>query len=222
MTPIAAMVAKMLAAGLPHDAIVLAVETAETVSAPQKSADFPQTKLDISAEKRRAADRERQAEIRRNRQISADKSADAPRTSLLLPSSTSSEKEKDQERKKEREAAGTRLSADWVPTESDLAFARLHGRSEPTIEVEAIKFRNYWVSKTGRNATKRNWTLTWQNWILNAREAPRAGPHRNGKPTISEACDNLLDKLNALDRAPEIRDAAGQTPVRLLPPQRRQ
>jgi hypothetical protein len=56
MTPIADMVAEMLARGLPPDVIVLAVRTAELASG--KSGGIP---VDTTAEKRRAYDRQRKA-----------------------------------------------------------------------------------------------------------------------------------------------------------------
>lgn len=28
----------------------------------------------------------------------------------------------------------------------------------------AGKFRNHWVAKTGKDATKRDWKATWENW----------------------------------------------------------
>lgn len=46
------------------------------------------------------------------------------------------------------------------------------------IDLETLKFINYWQSKTGRDATKLNWALTWQNWMLRALEygGARASP----------------------------------------------
>lgn len=39
---------------------------------------------------------------------------------------------------------------------------------------ETEKFRNYWRSKSGKDATKLDWPATWRNWMLTA--ADRAGP----------------------------------------------
>ena len=38
------------------------------------------------------------------------------------------------------------------------------------IALEAEKFRNYWVARSGAGAIKRDWSATWRNWILNAME----------------------------------------------------
>lgn len=61
---------------------------------------------------------------------------------------------------------GSRLPDDWTPSDDDVAFAVSHGLDRATIDREALKFRNHWTSKTGKDASKRNWSRTWQNWIL--------------------------------------------------------
>jgi hypothetical protein len=71
-TPIAAMVQQMLAAGASTDMITLAVSTAEECLRAAVSAEIPRTKADISAERRRAADRERKAAVRGNPQNSPE------------------------------------------------------------------------------------------------------------------------------------------------------
>ena len=65
---------------------------------------------------------------------------------------------------------GARLSADWQPSSSELAYATSAGLSERQISFEVEKFRNYWLSRTGAGATKRDWSATWRNWVLNALE----------------------------------------------------
>lgn len=166
LNPIATMVQQMLAAGVSSDMIVAAVHAAEEASRAAvaiavcgKSAE----KADISAERRRAADRERKSEIRRNRQNSADFPQTQENTSTIEVVSK-------KEASKKVRADGARLSAEWEPAESDLDFARSQGLDGDTIRVEATKFRNHWVTKTGKDATKLNWSLTWQNWILNGRQ----------------------------------------------------
>src|SRR5437868_1323774 len=69
----------------------------------------------------------------------------------------------------EARSRATRLPDDWIPSEADLAFAVGRGLSIAQIETEALKFRNHWTSKSGKDATKTNWARTWENWILNVR-----------------------------------------------------
>jgi Helix-turn-helix domain len=62
----------------------------------------------------------------------------------------------------------TRLDPDWMPSPELIAQMR----SEcPAIDVKAehLKFVDYWISKSGRDATKLDWPATWRNWIRNAR-----------------------------------------------------
>lgn len=82
---------------------------------------------------------------------------------------------------------GTRLTADWKPSDDDLAFAISKGMPRPRIDIEAEKFRNYWTAKTGIAATKRDWSATWRNWVLSSLERapglpPPALPRPSGPP----------------------------------------
>jgi len=65
---------------------------------------------------------------------------------------------------------GTRLSPTWKPSQTDAAFAVGRGMRPESVQVEAEKFRNYWIAKAGANATKRDWSATWRNWIITAME----------------------------------------------------
>jgi hypothetical protein len=35
--------------------------------------------------------------------------------------------------------------------------------------LETEKFINYWTARSGKDATKLDWSATWRNWILNAK-----------------------------------------------------
>jgi hypothetical protein len=65
---------------------------------------------------------------------------------------------------------GCRLSPDWVPSVLEIEFALDRGMTQEFVAVEAEKFRNYWTAKAGANATKRDWSATWRNWIITAME----------------------------------------------------
>lgn len=45
------------------------------------------------------------------------------------------------------------------------------------VDEEAVRFSDYWRSKAGAAATKRDWLATWRNWCRKALTdfAPRAG-----------------------------------------------
>ena len=36
------------------------------------------------------------------------------------------------------------------------------------VDMEAVKFANYWSSRSGHDATKVHWQKTWDNWVLSA------------------------------------------------------
>ncbi len=75
-------------------------------------------------------------------------------------------------RSETRASRATRLPEHWVPSDDDHSFAIGRGLSNRQIDIEALKFRNHWTSKSGKDATKTNWSRTWQNWILNHRGMP--------------------------------------------------
>jgi len=77
---------------------------------------------------------------------------------------------------------GTRLTHDWSPSEADLSFAVQRGMPEGLVSTEIEKFRNYWTAKSGASATKRDWSATWRNWIINSLERGN-GPASNRGPS---------------------------------------
>jgi hypothetical protein len=74
---------------------------------------------------------------------------------------------------------GSRLPPDWQPSMADVAFAIDRRMSRGRLENEIEKFRNYWTAKGGAGATKRDWSATWRNWIITARERGH-GPSNSG------------------------------------------
>lgn len=75
---------------------------------------------------------------------------------------------------------GTRLPDDWRPSEvlvgwllTKLPEGRWSDHSRRWAVHETEKFTHYWVGKTGRDATKLDWSRTWQKWMLTALERYR-------------------------------------------------
>lgn len=66
------------------------------------------------------------------------------------------------------EKRGTRLPDDWALPEPWRVAALKRGLSQQQVESEAVKFHAHWVTKTGKDATKRRWDLTWVKWLENA------------------------------------------------------
>lgn len=82
----------------------------------------------------------------------------------------------------------TRLPADFtMPIDWLDEGAAARSRNQmPSINLlpEAEKFTNHWLSKAGKDATKRDWKRTWINWCLNAK-GPANG-HAAHAQTVDE------------------------------------
>jgi hypothetical protein len=62
----------------------------------------------------------------------------------------------------------TRIAEDFQVTPEMRAWAATKAPNTD-LGLETDKFINYWVAKSGKDATKLDWVATWRNWILNAR-----------------------------------------------------
>ena len=78
-----------------------------------------------------------------------------------------------------------RLAADWVLPRKWGEWA-LSERPELTaddVRKQADMFRDHWVAKPGKDATKLDWEATWRNWIRKA-DGPR-NKHAGTRPGIN-------------------------------------
>ncbi len=183
MSAIADMVEQMMDRGMDRDMILLAIRTAEDVR--RQSADSPQTKpADEQAERRRAADRERQR-VRRHPQTSAD-SPQTVTNALTLSSLTNL---KDKKEKKVR-AAKAPLSADWAPSDSHFEAAAKLGISRKAVEWKAEDLR-LWALSSGE--LKSNWEATFHGFLRRDADKLRKFGAENGKPTVVEAMRNHIE-----------------------------
>jgi len=64
----------------------------------------------------------------------------------------------------------TRLPADWEPSPKNEQDALALGLPLLAQAIEARKFRDYWLGKSGRDATKVDWDATWRLWVTRACE----------------------------------------------------
>lgn len=83
---------------------------------------------------------------------------------------------------KAESALATRLPADWMPDESQIAFCK---SERPDLQAMAVadRFRDHWISTPGLKGRKLDWSATWRNWVRNERPAQntRASPSRPEK-----------------------------------------
>jgi hypothetical protein len=120
---------------------------------------------------------------------------------------------------------GTRLPEDWQPSERCIAYALDRGISRARISIEAEKFRNYWIAKSGRDATKRDWSATWRNWIITAMERGYGPPSHQGQrpgtnPTPRRAAtgsDAIVAGMARLARGIDERRMSARTSGREVP-----
>lgn len=66
----------------------------------------------------------------------------------------------------EAPARGSRLPDDWALPKAwgDWAIAEYPHWTPDIVRLVAEVFAGHWRAKTGKDATKRDWRLTWQNW----------------------------------------------------------
>jgi hypothetical protein len=159
------MVSQMLAAGVPHETIVLAIRTAEITSCRVDSR--VNNPPDNQLEKRRAWDRE----YRRRTRHPPDNPPDPP-DSEVATISVLEEKDSKKEKKNSR---GSRIPPDWNPNEvhyklgSELGFDRL------TVDSFGEDMRLWAEANANRPiARKLDWDKTFSGWLR--RQKPGAAP----------------------------------------------
>ena len=65
------------------------------------------------------------------------------------------------------------------------------------VELEARKFQNYWISKSGKDATKVDWKKTFENWIIseNQRTGKAAKPQQKTNKEKLAEYERYYDRL---------------------------
>ena len=83
----------------------------------------------------------------------------------LQPASPEREGEGETEKRKPQ-SRGTRLPADWNPSEQDIAFCK---SERPDLNPKAVadRFRDFWIAQPGTKGVKLDWVATWRNWVRN-------------------------------------------------------
>lgn len=95
---------------------------------------------------------------------------------------------------------GSRLPDNWTLTPELVAYCAAKGYSEAHARVIAERFENYWRAATGRNATKLDWTRTFQNWVLNEKrwlidQAVASQQSAGGNQPSDEERADILDRI---------------------------
>lgn len=108
-------------------------------------------------------------------------------------SSSASSEKKERSSYDDPKKRGCRIQADWWPTDADIEFAEGLSLPESLVDV----FRDYWLSKPGKDGVKLDWSATWRNWCR--REA------KNKQPTFALARvtahpSKIVRDSNGIDR----------------------
>lgn len=102
---------------------------------------------------------------------------------------------------------GTRLPKDWLLPSSfgNWAIAEFPHLSADFIRQEGLKFRDYWVPKTGKDATKIEWEGTWRNWVRKAnaewQRANRRSPGTTRAGDVQGTEDHNVSVVEEVRRA---------------------
>jgi hypothetical protein len=144
--------------------------------------EYQPSKQDVDAE--RAASRERMRDLRakRKNRKPLEQAEEGDVFGRTVPNGSESVRNPDPTRpstdpthKEEAKASSTRKRATRIAEDFEITDPMRQWAAEKTPEIdlglETEKFINYWVAKSGKDATKVDWTATWRNWILNAKPA---------------------------------------------------
>lgn len=89
-------------------------------------------------------------------------------------------------------ARGERLPKDWLLPKAwgEWALAKYPHWTAEIVRSIASKFRNHWVAKSGKDATKLDWQATWENWVdsgITQRDHPAPAGSANTAARDAEA-----------------------------------
>jgi uncharacterized protein YdaU (DUF1376 family) len=113
-----------------------------------------------------------------------------PSNAIAKPKQPEPEPEQEPEKKEEdtsvssKKERGSRLPDDWVLPRDWGEWAVEQGLEPAAVHADAERFRDYWIAKAGREATKLNWQATWRNWI---RSSIERNPRKAKSNAVSDA-----------------------------------
>jgi hypothetical protein len=212
----ATTLALLMRAGLTGDALLEAVASIDA----DMAAAAPAPAKDSAADRRREWDRDRKAAQRAGQKLSGGLSTvlsggistGSPPDISKKESSPTPPKEKTtpltqspsvpssspDEAAAPKAKRATRLPSDWLPSAKNRDDALKRGVPESMIDRIAARFRDFWVSKAGKDGAKLDWDATWRNWcdreceqkgwapLLQAEPGQPATPSANGKVFVKQ------------------------------------
>ncbi len=149
-------------------------------------------KLTISGEFLTNYRSDKETEMLRSFQDKQSENASQPRKNndlikaVAKPKPSQPEPEPDIEKREAKASPkkkASRLSEGWVLPMDWGEWAVSQGWAETTVRTEAEKFRDFWVSKPGKDGTKLDWKATWRNWMRNSKTPKVIHGDEYGKPS---------------------------------------
>ena len=67
--------------------------------------------------------------------------------------------------------SASRINPDFAVTDEHRAWAKAKDLDYLDLDHITEKFVDYWLGKSGKDATKTDWTATWRNWIRREAES---------------------------------------------------
>lgn len=81
----------------------------------------------------------------------------------------------------------TRLPDDWIAPQEFIDFC-IAERPDLDIQLTLDTFKDYWIAKSGSDATKANWFATWRNWVR--RQDNKSSPNHQRKTAFQQRMEN--------------------------------
>ena len=93
----------------------------------------------------------------------------------LIPDSSFPSEEVTPPAKTKSNASGSRLPADWKPSQADVEYCKTQ-RPDLLPSLVATNFYDYWISKAGAGGRKTDWSATWRMWVRKESAATAGRP----------------------------------------------
>jgi hypothetical protein len=94
--------------------------------------------------------------------------------------------EENRTEEKKQTIKGSRLSQDWIISDEYIEFCKTE-RPDLDVKLVADNFKDFWISKSGSDATKLDWFATWRNWVRKERVISNVKKPMKGYGFISDA-----------------------------------
>lgn len=88
---------------------------------------------------------------------------------------------------------GTRIPQPFVIDEVMREWAISEGMEPAWVRHHTTRFENYYLAKTGKDATKLDWRACWRNWLL------KESDHKPVNGTSDEHAERYMQRLAAME-----------------------